>query len=181
MHKNSRHEMMRNLQRYLDVNEKNLIVDIGSRDMAAHGMGTYKYLIKDHEYSVSSCWDYIGVDLDPGFNVDVVMPSPYEIPLADNTADAVISGQCFEHVKNPFRLMKEIFRIVKPGGVVMVVAPFLCNEHRYPIDCWRYLPDGWDALFEESGLTTRATYFFIKDCWGIAHKPKASKHWPKEP
>jgi SAM-dependent methyltransferase len=165
-----------NFEKYIDPEKPQLIVDIGARDWAKKGCGTYKYFIKGHDYALSDKWEYLGVDVDAGINVDVVMPDPFTIPLETDSADVVISGQCFEHCENPFKLMAEMARICKPGGYVFVVAPFRCNEHKRPLDCWRFLPDGWRSLFRESGLTCLEAYLMTvgetgEDCWGIACKP----------
>ena len=170
--------MGKNIYRHMNPvrTHKQIVVDVGSRNMCKRGIGSYRYLVTgDTEAAISDKWTYIGVDMTRGLNVDVVMGGLYSMPFRDNSADTVISGQCFEHVPNPFRLMAEIARICKPGGLVMVVAPFRCNEHRYPVDCWRYLPDGWKALFEESGLDCEKAYFWANDCWGIARKPGGTK------
>lgn len=145
------------------------VMDLGSYDVN----GTFRPLMRD-------TWEYIGVDITAGPNVDVVMPAEYSIPLDDNSADLLISGSCLEHVKNPFRLMKEAVRILKPGCHAIVMVPYQIVIHRYPIDCWRFLPDGMEALFQESGLETIQSYIIEKPhpmptrrqqhCWGIGKK-----------
>jgi SAM-dependent methyltransferase len=175
--------MKANIGRYLDPEKLLLFVDIGSRDVTPYRKsipqkdrvgGSFRYLIVG-EYAMSDKWRYIGVDLVEGKNVDMVMPAPYEIPLPSGVVDVVISGNCFEHVENPFRLMAEATRILKPGGWVLVTAPFMHSEHRYPIDCWRFLPDGWNAVFKEARLRTHKVYRRGADCWGVAVKPGGTK------
>jgi SAM-dependent methyltransferase len=140
-----------------------VIADIGSQNVN----GTYRSLIEPR-------WSYVGVDIVAGRNVDLVMPDEYTVPVEDNHFDSLISGQCFEHTKNPFRLMGEIARIVKPGGIVLLVAPSNIPEHRYPVDCWRILGDGWRSLFDESSIDTIETVYVVAnaqhnfmDSWGI--------------
>jgi len=56
---------------------------------------------------------------EPGENVDIVVSNPYnwkEVP--DNFVDEVISGQDFEHIEFPWLTIKEIYRILKPSGVL---------------------------------------------------------------
>jgi SAM-dependent methyltransferase len=144
---------------YLDFSSSMTVADLGSMDVN----GCHRELIPP------SC-NYVGVDIVPGKNVDVVMPSEYSIPLDTNHFDALISGQCFEHVRNPFKLMAEVERVVKPGGWVLVTAPFVFFEHRYPLDCWRFLCDGWRAVFDECGLELVKTEYVRPDksethCW----------------
>lgn len=164
MHIESLNEMNRNLRRCI-VGNQQYILDVGSMEIKRRG--SYRELMLP-------AWRYVGLDTTYGPNVDVV--APYGFPFPDGTFDVVISGQCFEHCTNPFVLMREIARVLKQDGRFLGVAPFKWEEHRHPIDCWRILPDGWRALFYDSGLTTLEAYIVQHeadnhaDCWGIAEK-----------
>ena len=70
------------------VEKKDLrIVDLGSFNVN----GDIKEIFsKSHEY--------IGLDLEKGPNVDIVMSDPYKIPLEENSIDIVISTSCFEQL-----------------------------------------------------------------------------------
>ena len=118
-----------------------VVVDAGSFDVN----GTYRTLF-------GPSWKYFGVDTREGKNVDIVMVDEYRIPLFSDHADLVISGQTIEHCRNPFRLVGEMARVLKPGGAIIIIAPFKWSVHRFPIDCWRFLPDGMRCLFDEAGL-----------------------------
>lgn len=160
MHNSSYTEMEVNISKYLyGLPDKSIVCDIGSYDVN----GNYRAIIEPK-------FQYMGIDLKAGPNVDVVMKSEYDTGLPESHADAVISGQCLEHCKNPFKLVAEMFRIVKRNGIVIMVAPFVFNQHRYPVDCWRFLPDGMTALVEASGGKTITAYLNGKDCWGIGQK-----------
>ena len=63
-----------------------------------------------------------------------------------------ISGQAFEHVDFFWASFLEIARVIKPGGLVFLIAPSRGPEHRYPVDCWRFYPDGYRALSRWAGL-----------------------------
>jgi hypothetical protein len=39
-----------------------------------------------------------------------------------------------------------MIRVLKPGGLIFLIAPSRGPEHRYPQDCWRFYPDGYRAL-----------------------------------
>jgi len=58
----------------------------------------------------------------------------------------VISGQAFEHIQYFWITMLEIARVLKPGGICCILAPSSGPEHRYPLDCWRFYPDGMASL-----------------------------------
>lgn len=165
MHKSSYDEMAANLAKYCaGVPAGSYVADIGSADVN----GTYRPLIEPH-------WDYTGLDLRPGQNVHKVMVSEYDTGLPDNTADIVICGQVLEHCRNPFKLAAEMVRICVKGGWLLIVAPFSFNEHRFPVDCWRFLPDGMRELFPADRVSCKAAYIVGKfvnhrDCWFIGVK-----------
>lgn len=92
-------------------------------------------------------WNYRGLDIAAGRNVDVVVDDAYSwdgIPA--DSVDLVVSGQAFEHVEYFWASMFEIVRVLKPGGLAVIIAPSGGFEHRYPVDCWRFYPDGFRAL-----------------------------------
>jgi SAM-dependent methyltransferase len=115
------------------------VLDVGSR-IAETNQTTYKTIVKDIG------WDYLGLDIEQGINVDIVCESPYKFPLEDNSVDIVISGQVFEHVEFPWETIKEIHRVLRADGIAVIIAPSSGKEHRYPFDCFRYYPDGMIAL-----------------------------------
>ena len=175
MHLDSYKEMERNLNRYLSADGFYIIFDIGSQQITDLGLHkTYKDLMQ-------SRWEYVGFDIVSGLNVDIVMDKV--IPFGDNLADVVISGQCLEHCEIPFDLVKEMARVVKPSGYVIIAAPFNQDRHT-EIDRWRFLPQGFKALFDYAGLMCVDVYLnqtyktkgpgkgekrFL-DCWGIGKK-----------
>jgi len=72
-----------------------------------------------------------------------------DTPFDDNQWDYVISDQMLEHVRKPWKAVGEMHRIVKPGGVVICTTCSYNPVHRCPIDCYRFMPDGMRALFED--------------------------------
>lgn len=89
---------------------------------------------------------YTGLDTAPGENVDRVV-EPYD--FGAEQYDVVISGQCLEHVEDTVRWVSAFTRICRPGGLMCIIAPSAQAEHRFPIDCWRILPDGVRWLFRD--------------------------------
>jgi SAM-dependent methyltransferase len=98
---------------------------------------------------------YLGVDLAPGKDVDVVLDDPYKFPFDDNSIGVVVSSSCFEHSEMFWLLYLEIMRVLAPAGLLYLNAPSNGNYHRYPVDCWRFYPDCGTALVhwgERNGL-----------------------------
>jgi SAM-dependent methyltransferase len=131
----------------LDAQIKGLrptVLDVGSQTVG--GTKSYKELFP-------SRWSYTGLDVEPGENVDYVVNDRYSWKGLDNHEfDLVISGQAFEHIEFPWLTIQEIKRVMKIGGHAVLIAPSSGWIHRYPVDCWRFLPDGWVALAKWAGL-----------------------------
>jgi SAM-dependent methyltransferase len=113
------------------------IVDLGSCDYN----GSYRPIFAQKP------WRYIGVDLAPGKNVDLVLRDPYDWrDFKTESVDVLVSGQTFEHTEFFWETILEIARVLRPGGLCCIIAPATGNEHRFPLDCWRILSDGFRAL-----------------------------------
>lgn len=129
--------------------EKKLnVVDIGSTDVN----GSYRQFFPVERFN------YVGVDMAPGKGVDLVISDPYKIPIQDNFADAVISGQMLEHNEFFWLTFAEKIRILNHNGFVFMIAPSKGIIHRYPVDCYRYYPDSYAAL-------AKYTNSILVDCW----------------
>ena len=151
MHIESMELMKSFIDKYLDKNQSRRIIDVGSQRVKAQSM-TYKNLM-------SSNWVYEGLDIAEGLNVDIVVKDPYEWKeVKDETYDVVISGQALEHAKFPWMVVQEIARVLKKNGLVCIIVPSQGFEHKFPLDCFRYLPDGGKALFEYAGLEVIECY-----------------------
>lgn len=82
-----------------------------------------------------------------GTNVDIILQYPYNWKtIKPNQYEYVISGQMMEHVEFPWLTFLEIARVLKRGGICCVIAPSGGPMHNYPLDCYRYYPDGIAAL-----------------------------------
>ncbi len=142
MHTSSLNHMADLVGRYLDPALPLEVLDIGSYDVN----GCYKPLFD------KPGWKYQGCDQAEGPNVDFVLTDPYRLPLPPGSLDLVISGQAFEHVEFFWISFLEMTRVLRPGGMIFLIAPSRGPEHRYPVDCWRFYPDAYRALARYAGL-----------------------------
>ena len=64
--------------------------------------------------------------------VHLVVADGQHLPMADATYDTALSIQVLEHVFEPIRMLDELYRVVRPGGVVVVMVPQTANIHLAP-------------------------------------------------
>ncbi len=55
----------------------------------------------------------------------------------------------FEHVPRFWRGFDEIYRVLRPDGVLFVSCPFYFHIHSYPSDYWRFTPEALGVLLED--------------------------------
>lgn len=141
------------------------IADVGSRDVN----GTYRALFD------RPGWTYAGFDIEAGGNVDMVLAGPDDWKLPDEyrqAFDVVISGQCMEHVAAPWRWIKNVASLCRPGGLLWLAVPNTEVFHEHPIDAWRAWPDGMRAILQEGGFDVLLCFADGPDTVGIGRKPK---------
>lgn len=117
--------------------EKIKILDVGSYDVN----GSYKNIFINKKY------EYLGLDMETGPNVDIVLKNPYDWnEIETDTFDVIISGQAFEHIEFFWITIAEMARVLKKDGLLCIIAPNGFEEHRFPVDCYRFFTDGMVAL-----------------------------------
>nr|WP_279184936.1 class I SAM-dependent methyltransferase [Acetobacter syzygii] len=73
------------------------------------------------------------------------------LPYQDNTFDIVYSRQVFEHVRHPELLMREIRRVLKPGGLFIGSVSQMEPYHSYSY--WNFTYYGFAVIADEAGLS----------------------------
>lgn len=87
--------------------------------------------------------------------VDTYMPdhvgdiTRQNFSIADSTYDVVACMDVLEHTLEPFAAMRELRRILKPGGFVLLSAPLNWRIHGPIPDCWRFTEHGFKVLLRD--------------------------------
>lgn len=94
--------------------------------------------------------EYIVVDVNPEHKPDVV-GDIQNLPFEDNSIGGILCFSVLEHVENPILAAKELYRVLKPGGEILLSTPFIWPYHgnRFYKDFWRFTEDGLRFLFKE--------------------------------
>lgn len=93
------------------------------------------------------------VNLDPKANPDILHDLEQPLPLPDSSHDHVVLINVLEHVFNYQQLLAEAQRVVRPGGSVIVVVPYLFPYHPSPSDYWRFSEPALKRMCVAVGLT----------------------------
>lgn len=91
---------------------------------------------------------YVGADIRRGTGVDVLLDL-CALNLPDASVGTAICVDTLEHVRDPVQACKEITRILRPGGAVVLTTCFNFPVHNCPHDYWRFTPDAMRLLFPD--------------------------------
>jgi SAM-dependent methyltransferase len=97
---------------------------------------------------------YIGIDIeDRGGVADVLIEDVNRgLSIPDNTADLVLCTEVLEHTKDPALVIKELYRVTKQGGRVILTTPLTWPVHEAPNDFYRFTNFGLEYLLQEAGF-----------------------------
>ncbi len=106
--------------------------------------------------SICNVDSYVGMEIDTPENrmndkVDVFY-NGITMPFDEKSFDSILTNQVLEHVFNPNVFLKEINRITKINGQILLTVPFVWDEHEQPIDYARYSSFGLKHLLSEKGF-----------------------------
>ena len=95
--------------------------------------------------------NYVGADLVGNPHADVVINSDGTLPIPDGGADCVLSSQVLEHVRDPALYLNESFRVLRPGGSLILSTHGSWPYHPDPTDFWRWTIDGLQLQIQLAG------------------------------
>ena len=118
---------------------KPIIFDIGSKGARAE----YAFGKPPKDANI------VCVDIEDSPGVDLVGDAHDLHMVKDGSVDFVVSVSLLEHVKYPRKVIKEMYRILKPCGIIYINVPFVFPFHADPNDFYRFTFKGIDVLCED--------------------------------
>jgi len=92
--------------------------------------------------------EIISFDIYASNTTDLLCDAHY-MPIEDNTFDGVWIQAVLEHVVEPTKVVSEIYRVLKTGGIVYAETPFMQQVHEGAYDFTRFTVLGHRYLFKE--------------------------------
>lgn len=127
------------------VSGKVLDLGCGSRPYEAHFSGKVELWIGA---------DYPASGHPPARRADVFADA-MQLPLAEKVFDTVLCTQVLEHVPEPIDVLREAWRVLRPGGHLVLTAPQYNALHGEPQDFYRYTKYGLDYLARRADFTVK--------------------------
>lgn len=105
---------------------------------------------KPYQSLLVEAQEYIGLDVCDDRKVDILVDSMRPWPLEHDSFDAVLCTQVLEHVTDTEGMLRSIRQVIKPGGMLIITAPFIYNAHGIPEDYHRFSIYGMEKLLANS-------------------------------
>lgn len=92
------------------------------------------------------------VDWAPGAHIDQACDLSQPLPFADASFDTIILSDVLEHMPEPELVWREMTRVLRPGGKVVMNVPFYYSVHAHPHDYYRYTCFALERFVQINGL-----------------------------
>jgi SAM-dependent methyltransferase len=96
--------------------------------------------------------DFVGADLPGNPDATLDLKQDGTVPVPDESFDAVLSTQVLEHVEDPGAYLAECFRVLRPGGRMLLSTHGFFIYHPDPVDYWRWTCAGLQRAITQQGF-----------------------------
>lgn len=107
---------------------------------------------KSQYRSFIQCKTYSSINIDPEINPTWVIDDDEKFPCKNNIFDHIFSFNTLEHVYNAQEKLAEFYRVLKPGGDILISTPFLYPIHGHPDDFFRPSPSWYHMTLKKYGF-----------------------------
>jgi len=148
-----------NLDRYVIrtsiINAINSSLPSFKGDLLDIGCGKMPY--KNYLLKNSAITNYVGLDIENALEYDATVIPDFtwdgtSMPFKNAQFETAFGTEVLEHCPRPEVILKEVNRVLKPGGVFFFTVPFLWPLHEVPHDEYRYTPFALRRLLKEAGF-----------------------------
>lgn len=122
---------------------KGVMLDVGC------GIKPYKSVFAPHIER------HIGLDHEDslhGLSQADIVADAYDMILPNDSIDTVLCTAVLEHLERPWDALREMYRVLKTNGYVILTTPLFWHLHEEPRDFYRYTKYGLEYLFENVGF-----------------------------
>lgn len=126
-----------------EIAEADSVLDVGGGERFQKDLARHRELFRHSDYKT--------LDVELRYRPDI-QASIYQIPLPPSSVGAIICKSVLEHLERPEEGVREMHRILKPGGKILVSVPFIYPYHaRVDVykDFYRFSEDALRYLFRE--------------------------------
>jgi SAM-dependent methyltransferase len=95
---------------------------------------------------------FVAADLPGNPAATLELNADTTVPVDDGTFDVVMSTQVLEHVEDPAFYLRECFRVLRPGGRLLLSTHGVFIYHPDPVDYWRWTCAGLRHVVEAPGF-----------------------------
>lgn len=134
---------------------------------------------------------YIGLDIRPSSEVDIVCDIEEGIPLKSNSITLIYSNHFLEHIKNVVFVMQEIYRVSKSGANIILRVPYYTSigafkdpNHKslFTEETFRYFSSyqwkGFNYKFDVDFQVERIDYTYLRPFGRLGHLLPSSFMYP---
>lgn len=121
-----------------------LVLDFG-------GGSQTNYVNHMANWSGSDPITFESANIDPVTQPTYLISQDGEIPCENDRYDTVLSLNTFEHIYDINGALGRIRRVLRPGGKLVLIVPFIFRVHGHPDDYWRGTPSFWRSVLSNHG------------------------------
>jgi SAM-dependent methyltransferase len=86
-------------------------------------------------------------------NMPDIQADAASLPFGKNIFDVVVCAELLEHVYLPELVLREMMRVLKPNGILLITVPFLVPYHADPCDFGRYSSQYLKQVLKDVGFS----------------------------